>query len=307
LKTTAGVEAALDIASQSDVVVENWRPGVAHRLGVGFDQVSAVRPDTVYCSISGFGQTGPKSQRPAYAPIVHAASGYDLAQVEYQGGGRPANTAIFIGDVFGGMSSFAAIQTALLDRERTGRGRFIDVSMLDGMMNLMVFETLEIQTPSPVKLRVYQPLEASDGFIIVAPTSQKNFEKLAHCLEQPEWLSDPRFKTTKIREEHWDELMRLIESWTRRRSAQVCEETLLAAGVPCTRYLKVGEAMKDPQIIARGTFTPLTDDAGTYLVPNAPYQFAGMPTPVRNEVAKLGEHTEQILAEFRGTRGKRKA
>ena len=304
LKTKAGVGAALDIASESDVIVENWRPGVADRLGVGFAHVAALKPDTIYCSISGFGQKGPKAQRPAYAPIVHAASGYDLAQVGYQGGGRPANTAIFIADVFGGMSSFAAIQTALFDRQRTGRGRYIDVSMLDGMLNMLVFETLELQTPSPVKLRVYQPLEASDGFVVVAPTSQRNFEKLCECLDKREWLTDPRFKATKIREEHWDAFMRLIEAWTRQRTALECEETLLAAGVPCTRYLKVGEAMQDPQVAARGTFTPVTDDAGTYLVPSAPYQFAGLSTPVKSSVPKLGEHTEEIIARFRGKRSR---
>ncbi|HET7160279.1 MAG TPA: CoA transferase, partial [Burkholderiales bacterium] len=101
LKSAPGRDAAIALANKSDIIVENWRPGVADRLGVGYQAVTKSNPKVIYCAISGFGQTGPTSQRPAYAPIVHAASGFDLAQVQYQGGGRPANTATFIADVFG--------------------------------------------------------------------------------------------------------------------------------------------------------------------------------------------------------------
>jgi CoA:oxalate CoA-transferase len=114
LKSEAGRKAAIGLAKAVDVVVENWRPGVAERLGVGYEALRKLNPGLVYCSISGFGQNGPMAQRPAYAPVVHAASGFDLAQVEYQGGNKPANTATFIGDVFGGMSAYAGIQTALV-------------------------------------------------------------------------------------------------------------------------------------------------------------------------------------------------
>lgn len=113
LKSTAGRDAALALARMSDVVVENWRPGVADRLGVGYDAVRSVKADIVYCSISGFGQKGPFSQRPAYAPVVHAASGLDLAQLQHDGGDKPAKSAMFTADILGGMSAFAAIQSAL--------------------------------------------------------------------------------------------------------------------------------------------------------------------------------------------------
>ncbi|HEX2826230.1 MAG TPA: CoA transferase [Burkholderiales bacterium] len=300
LKSPAGRDAAIALAAKCDVIVENWRPGVADRLGIGYKAVSATNPKVVYCSVSGFGQTGPKSQRPAYAPIVHASSGYDLAQVQYQGGGRPANTATFIADVFGGMSAFGAVQTALYDRERTGQGRFIDVALMDAMLNLLVYEVQETQAPTDEKIRVYQPLKTLDGYIVTAPTSQKNFENLAKTVGHPEWTTDPRFAKTRVREAHWGELMDLIEAWTSKRRGQECEDTLLAGGVPSTRYQTVEEAMNDPQTIERGAFSKVKDRVGEYLVPNAPFQMPGLKTHARPHVAELGEHTVAVLTGLLG-------
>ncbi|HYC49253.1 MAG TPA: CoA transferase [Burkholderiales bacterium] len=300
LKTADGRRAAVALAAKSDVVVENWRPGVADRLGVGYAAVSRTNPGVVYCSISGFGQTGPKAQQPAYAPIVHAASGFDLAQVEYQGGGRPANTATFIGDVFGGMSAFGAIQTALYHREQTGRGQFVDVALMDAMLNLLVYECQEAQAPSNEKIRVYQPLQTRDGYVVAAPTSQKNFEQLAKAVGHPEWIQDPRFAKTRTREANWSELMRLIEQWTKERSGQACEDELLAAGVPCTRYRTVAEAMSDEQMTARGGMSRVRDRVGEYWVPNAPFQMPGLATAALPHVPEFGEHTVEVLTRVLG-------
>lgn len=300
LKSGSGREAAIGLANKADVIVENWRPGVAARLGVGYESVAKTNPAVVYCSISGFGQTGPIAQRPAYAPIVHAASGFDLAQVEYQGGGRPANTATFIADVFGGMSAFAAVQSALYQRARTGRGQYIDVSLMDAMLNLLVYEVQEAQAPSDEKVRVYQPLRTLDGYVVTAPTSQKNFEQLAHAVGHPEWIEDPRFAKTRSREAHWSELMDLIEQWTCTRSGQECEEILLSGGVPCTRYRTVKEAIEHPQMRVRGGMTQVRDAAGEYWVPNAPFQMPGVHTAPRPHVPELGEHTVEVLVTVLG-------
>ena len=300
LKSEAGRAAALAIARQSDVVVENWRPGVADRLGLGYDAVRALRADVVYCSISGFGQTGPNARRPAYAPIIHAASGFDLAQVEYQGGGKPHNTATYTADVFGGMSAFAAIQAALFHRERSGEGQYIDVALLDGMLNILVAECQEWQAPTDADSRVYPPLQASDGFIVIAPTSQKNFEGLTKVIGREEWLADPRFVSTVTRERNWAEMMSLIEEWTRQHSSSDCERRLAAMGVPCTRYLTVQEAMDSEQVRARGAVTRVEDAVGEYLVPNAPFQMPGLHAAPRRSVPALGAHSESVLAELVG-------
>jgi len=296
LKSAAGRDAALELARKSDVVVENWRPGVADRLGVHYAAISKLNEAVVYCSISGFGQTGPNAQRPAYAPVVHASSGFDLAQLEYQGGGKPAKSAMFIADILGGMSAFAAIQTALFRSARTGKGQFIDVSLMDCMLNLLVNECQEVQAPSHKKLRAYQPLETSDGFIVVAPTSQKNFEQLAKTVGREEWIGDPRFSKTLVREQNWSELMSLIETWTRTHSAQDCEDILLAAGVPCSRYRTVSEALKDAEAQGRGALSRVIDGAGSYWVPNPPFQMPGLKTSVRPHVPSLNEHGPEVLS-----------
>ncbi len=300
LKSANGREAAIGLAKSVDIIVENWRPGVADRLGVGYEAVAKTNPEVVYCSISGFGQTGPIAQRPAYAPIVHAASGFDLAQVEYQGGGRPANTATFIADVFGGMSAFAAVQSALYQRARTGRGQYIDVALMDAMLNLLVYEFQEAQAPSDEKIRVYQPLKTNDGYVVAAPTSQKNFEQLARAVGHTEWIEDPRFAQTRSREAHWSELMDLIEQWTRTRSGQECEDTLLGGGVPCTRYRTVKEAIEHPQMQARAGMARVKDKVGEYWVPNAPFQMPGLHTAARPHVPELGEHTVEVLVTVLG-------
>ena len=300
LKRDAGREAAVGLAKLSDVIVENWRPGVADRLGVGYQALSVLQPRLIYCSVSGFGQDGPIAQRPAYAPIVHAASGFDLAQVDYQGGGRPANTATFIADVFGGMSAFGAVQTALFRREQSGHGQFIDVALMDCMLNLLVYECQEAQAPSNEKIRVYQPLKTLDGYIVVAPTSQKNFEQLAHAVGHPEWMTDHRFTKTRTREAHWSELMDCIEAWTSKRMGSESEAALLAGGVPCTRYRTVAEAMNDPQTVARGALSRVRDKAGEYWVPNAPFQMPGLDIAARPHVPELGEHSNAVLGSLLG-------
>ena len=296
LKKPEDLQAARALASRCDVLVENWRPGVADRLGLGYDALRQLRPDIVYCSISGFGQKGPHASRPAYAPIVHAASGFDLAQMGYQNGERPQNTATFTADVFGGMSAFASIQAALFRRERTGQGQYLDVSLLDGMLNLLVGECQEWQAPSGASSRVYPPLATSDGFLVIAPTSQKNFEALTEVLGQTEWLADSRFASAPLRERNWTELMRLIEDWTRTRTSADCEQQLMARGVPCTRYLTVQQAMEGEQTVARGSMARVEDPSGSYLVPSAPFQMPGLAQGPWPEVPALGEHTEEVLA-----------
>jgi CoA:oxalate CoA-transferase len=300
LKSDAGRDAAIGLMRQCDVIVENWRPGVADRLGVGYTGAARLNPKIVYCSISGFGQNGPSATRPAYAPIIHAASGFDLAQVEYQGGGRPANTATYIADVFGGMSAYAAIQTALFHRESTGIGQFIDVALLDCMLNILVSEFQEAQSPSGEKKRVYPPLKSMDGYVVVAPTSQKNFEQLAKTVAHEEWLNDPRFTSTRAREANWQKLMDLIEGWTCERSGSEIERLLQGGGVPCTRYKTVSEAIADPQMQARGALSKVRDEAGEYWVPNAPFRMPGLNTGGRTHVPTLGENNLEVLCKLLG-------
>ncbi|MES2986383.1 MAG: CoA transferase [Pseudomonadota bacterium] len=295
LKTEVDRDAAVALAAGCDVVVENWRPGVAERLGVDYLALRKANPGLIYASISGFGQSGPDAERPAYAPILHAATGYDLAQAQYQGIDEPQRSGTFVADILGGLSAFAAIQTALYYRAVTGSGRYIDVSLMDCMLNLMVNECQEGQAPSSRAQRIYQPIRSADGFIMIAPTSQRNFERLCELIGRQEWLADPRFATTVEREAHWTELMHLVEAWTETRSGQACETDFNAAGVPCARYQTVMEAMFGPQTVHREALSQVTDEAGSYWVPNPPFKMAGLHLGVASHVPTLGEHTAEAV------------
>ena len=298
LKSQAGLKAALDLAKVSDVIVENWRPGVADKLGMGYKAVSALNPGIIYCSISGFGQQGPWAQRAAYAAIVQAASGFDIAQMGYQGAAAPAKTGIFVGDVMGGLSAFAAIQGALYHRTKSGKGQYIDVSLLDCMFNVLVHECQEAQHPLGTHGRLYRPLRTSDGYVVIAPSSPKNFKDMACCVGHPEWVDDARFSGARALETNWDQLMDLIEEWTGKQTSGQCENALLSAAVPCARYLNIAEAMNDPHTRMRGSFSEVRDAAGVYRVPNAPFKMPGLNTSVRENVPGFGDSTAHILGKL---------
>ncbi|MFZ5779502.1 MAG: CaiB/BaiF CoA transferase family protein [Pseudomonadota bacterium] len=301
LKSASGRDAAQGLVAASDIVVENFRPGVMKRLGLDYRRLSKSRSDLVYCSISGFGQSGPRAEQPAYAPVVHAASGFDHTQFLYQGDqAKPAKTGIFVADVLAAVYAFGAVQTALIGRLRHGGGQFIDVALMDSMINLLVFECQEAQFPEKTRRPLYVPMQARDGFVIVAPVNQRNFEQLADAIGRPEWKSDARFATVDARVANWDDLMAAIEAWTAARGARDCEDILMTAGVPCSRYLSVAEAMADPQLAARGTLAQVADGAGSFLVPNPPFQFADSTVSVAATVPALGADTKEVLATILG-------
>lgn len=297
LKSPEIVALMKQLVATCDVLVENFRPGVMARFGLDFATLAAINPRLIYCSISGYGQTGPKALFPAYAPVIHAASGFDMVNLRYQDGAdRPATSGIFIADVLGGTHAFGAIQAALYQRERTGQGQHIDLSMLEAMVGMLVFETQEAQFPGDARRPLYTPLKTNDGFIMVAPTSPRNFEQLSDAVGHPEWRDDPRFLTNADRNANWATLLALTEAWTIERSAAEAEAILSRHGVPCARYREIGELLDDPQLAARGAFAQVHDGAGTFKVPNPPFRMSGSRVEARDHVARLGEDGATVLA-----------
>ena len=196
LKKPEAIRLVKQMVAGADALVENYRPGVMQRLGLDYETLARLNPKLVYCSISGFGQTGSWSGRSAYAPVLHAGSGYDVANLAYQDGiERPLKNGIFIADVLGGALAFGAVQAALFKALRTGRGDQVDLSLMDAMLGLLVYECQEAQFPADRRRPLYQPTKARDGFLLIAPVSQNNFEALARATGHPEWVSDPRFAT----------------------------------------------------------------------------------------------------------------
>ena len=307
LQTEDGRRLARELAATADVVVENFRPGVMKRLGLDYDTLAQDNPRLVYASISGFGQSGPRAQTPAYAPVIHAASGYELAYVEYQRGSeRPANNGIFIADVLGAAHAFGAIQLALLERERSGRGQYVDVSLMDSVLGMLIYEMQAAQFPPERPRQVYEPVRSADGYVMVAAVTGKNLEVLFDVIGYPEGKSDPRFATVATKEAHWPALLALIERWTSQRSGAECEAELMRAGVPCSRYRTVAEAMEDPQVAVRGFLAELGAGDERFAVPNAPFLLSATPTAARNLLPGLGEHTDEVLAERLGLTGEQR-
>ncbi len=299
LKTEPGRKAAVELGMKADVIVENWRPGVADRLGVGYRTFAERRPELIYCSISGYGQSGPKAQLPAYAHILHAASGVDMAQMAHDRAASPPRTGIYIADVLSGLVAFSAIQSALFQRERTGCGQLVDVAMIDCMLNLPIFELQLAQFAAPSR-RIMRPLRASDGFVCIAPFNNRIFSDMMTAIGHPEWREDPRFKREPDRDVNWDEMMNCVETWTRERSAAECERILMGGGVPCARYRTVSDALTDEHLLMRRSLVEVEDKSGAYWIANTPFQMPKATIGARSRVAELGEDTAAVLRDMLG-------
>jgi crotonobetainyl-CoA:carnitine CoA-transferase CaiB-like acyl-CoA transferase len=296
LKSRDAVDLIKALVGKFDIVVENFRPGVMQRLGLDYEALSQINPRLIYCSISGYGQTGPKSQSAAYAPVVHAASGFDTVMLNYQDGQTtPATNGIFIADVLAASYAFGAIQAALYQREKTGRGQFVDVSLLEGMIGMLVFEVQEAQFPGDFRRPLHAPLKTQDGFVIIAPISTRNFEQLCVATGHPEWQSDERFRTTATRNANWKALLSATESWTAHKTSAEVERVMSEHGVPCSRYRSVSEVLADPQLAARNSLSEVSDGAGKFLVVNPPFRMSASLVAAGCEVPELGEHGGDIL------------
>lgn len=299
LKSPSGQELARRLINDADIVIQNFRPGIMAKFGLDYDSLKAERPDLVYCSISGFGQSGPYVDRAAYAPIVHAASGFDMVHTFSQGDSdrRPPNWEIMVADMLTGSYAFGAIQTALLGRERSGLGEHIDISMMESMMTLIPAHIQAAQMEEPPVIGRFYPVKTADGFIMLCIVSDKNLQCLSLALNRPELLKDPRF-VRSARFSHFDQLVTEVELWSSSLSAEECEAALNLAGVPCSRYQRVEDLFAHPQVVERKSFTSLAhDQLGEFLIQNIPIKFERTDTTAASWVANLGEHTNEVLEE----------
>jgi CoA:oxalate CoA-transferase len=299
LKSPDAVEIIRRLVASADILVENFRPGVMRRLKLDYASLQKLNPRLIYCSISGYGQTGPSAALPAYAPVIHAASGYDMAHLAYQPGRtRPDYCGIYHADILTGVYAFGAIMAALHQRHSTTRGQHIDVSMLESMLSLTLNEVqwsqFEVASPSRP---MFGPVETADGYVMVAIASEKTFQGLVQAAGHPEWISDPRFAKYPDRRGNWKDLMEGIETWSRMLTTEQCLAEMNGHGVPCSAYRSVAEAMADPQIAHRGALAEVEDDGGTFKVMNLPFRMSGADVSAGKRAATLGEHTVALLKE----------
>src|SRR5882724_5003926 len=277
LKSPNAIEAIRRLVPAADIIVENFRPGVMRRLKLDYASLHELNAKLIYCSISGYGQTGPSAELPAYAPVIHAASGYDMAHLAYQQGRqRPDYCGIYHADILTGVYAYGAITSALVQRQQTGQGQHIDVSMLESMLSLTLNEVQGVQFPiKPPQRPMFGPMETSDGYVMVAIASEKTFQNLVAVAGRAEFVRDPRFAAYSDRRDHWGELMEGVETWSRTLTSEQCLAALNQAGVPCSAYRSVAEAMADPQSAHRGILTEVSDDAGVFKVLNLPFRMSG--------------------------------
>ena len=300
LKQRQAADICKRLVADYDVVVENFSPGVMRRLGLDYASLREHNDKLVMCSISGYGQDGPASGLPAFAPIVQALSGYELVnQLSQRGLERPLNMGLPVADTTAALQAFGAISAALYYRMRSGVGQYIDIAMMDSLLSTMHRDFQTAFNPDP-NLRVYGPLETRDGFIIAMPLSQPQFEKLAVAIGRPEILHDPRFSNSRTRFEHYNDLMALTEAWTRSRSAEDALRGLTAADVPCARYRHIAELADDPQLKHRNMLVEVVDGAGPLKVPNTPFLFSETHAAVRPAVATVGQHNDAVLRDELG-------
>ena len=297
LKSAQGIAIIKELVAVADVVVENFRPGVMRRLGLGHEVLTAINPNLVYCAISGYGQTGSQSQSPAYAPIVHAASGYDMANLACQNGiDRPLGSGIFVADYLTGVHAFSAINMALLRRARTGEGDVIDCALADAMVGILAYEVAAAQEPVTRPRPIYQPTKAKDGFVILAPISPANFEAMARTAGHEEWMTDPRFADSHVRAGNWNALMAELDLWAADKTVDECVAVMARGGVPCSRYSSVADVMASKFAEERGLFEVSDGPAGPCRTPNSPYQMRGVKGGAR--VPDTGEHSASVLAQL---------
>ena len=297
LKSPEGLAAIRRLVTDADILVENFRPGVMRRLRLDYDSLRPLNPRLIYCSISGYGQTGPSAELPAYAPVIHAASGYDMAHLAYQPGReRPDYCGIYHADVVTGTYGFGAIASALYQRTVTGVGQHIDVSMLESMLSLTLTELQTSQfTVEPPPRPMFGPTETADGYVMITVASEKTFQSLMKVIGRPELVVDPRFAAYAARRGNWADLMDGVEAWSRQLSTAACLAALGADGVPASAYRTVAEALGDPQLAHRQALSEVEDGGGSFRVLNLPFRMSGADTTPGKRMAALGEHTRALL------------
>ncbi len=308
LRDERGKEILRRLVVRADILVENYRPGVMDRLGLGYAALSALNPRLIYCAISGFGLTGPLRDKPSFDIVTQAMTG--ALSVNGERGRMPVKLGIPLGDMVGGVFGPIAILAALHERSRTGRGRLIDISLHDGLIGMLgYFAQLAFITgedPPPMgsshpNIVPYGAFPAADGAIIIAVLSEPFWAKLCDALGRPDLAADPRFASPALRRDRRDEVEALIADITRTRTVAEWQERLTAADVPNAPVLGVTAALAHPHAQAREMVVEAEHAAlGPIRVVGRPVKFPGAPQRPVTAPPSFGQHTAAVLRDELG-------
>jgi len=306
LKSQTGRELARNLAVHCDVLVENFRPGVATRLGIGYQQLRALHPRLIYASISGFGQEGPLAARPAYDIIAQAMSG--IMETTGEPAGPPTLIGESIGDLSAGLYAAWAIAAALYQRERSGCGRRIDVAMLDALISFSPSALAQYLFAGKVPRRVgnRHPVSAPfgvfrtrDGFAAIAVLGDAQFARLGGVIGAPDAGADPRFASDENRTANEPALRELIERWTTAHATREVVERLLDERIAAAPIWNIEQAVESEQVRGRGLLRDVEHPVlGRIRLPCQPVRFSGLEPGAPRPPPRLGEHTRTVLREI---------
>jgi crotonobetainyl-CoA:carnitine CoA-transferase CaiB-like acyl-CoA transferase len=308
LKTDAGAALVRDIAARCDVLIENYRPGVMERLGLGYEALAAINPRLIYCAISGFGLSGPLRDRPSFDIVLQALSG--ALSVNGEPGGLPTKLGIPLGDLVGGINGPIGILAALYERGITGRGRLVDVSLLDGMLGMLGYlaqlafftgEDPQPQGSQHPNLVPYGAFPARDGSVIIACLTNSFWDRICRALGMPDLAHDTRFDTLEKRRNAREAVNEIISGFTRLKSVEELLALFAEHQVPHAPILGVRDALAQPQALARQMVVE-TDHPRLGKIPivNRPIKFPADQQPVPEAPPVLGQHTDEILQDVLG-------
>ncbi len=311
LKDPEGRRMFLELAKQSDVLVENLAPGAMTRLGLGYADVAAVNPGIVYCSIAGYGQSGPYKDMPAHDHQIQAMSG--IMDMNGDPDGPPTRIGVYIGDLVTPLYAANAILGALRVKEKTGKGQHLDASMIDTLATLMFMEPMEFVLAEGQAVRVGNGAREDatalyrlkDGDIFVTVAGDARWQRLCNAIGADTLLADPRYATAGMRKDHLPELRRAVQEHLGRFTVAEGIAKLEKADIPVSRVRRLAEVIDDPHFRDRGTLRPMrrqdsADPVPGGLIPGYPVKFSGGDLPTLEGGAKLGHHNAEIYGRLLG-------
>ena len=306
LKTTEGLEIFHQLAGKADVIMENFRPGVVHRLGIDYESVAKENPGIIYASISGFGQTGPYAGRPGFDLIAQAMGG--IMSVTGSPDGTPVKAGVPIADLSAGLFAVIGILSAHASREKTGLGQYLETSLLESAIALSVWESAELwatgNAPQPLgsahRLTApYQAIEAMDGFFTMGAANQHLWVAACGALQRPDLPDDPRFGKNTERMKNLPDLIRELEQAVSRRSVAECVDALLDAGVPAAPIYDYRQVFDDEHVkyrqMKQHVIHPVEGETPSL---GFPIKMNGTPASLRSPAPLLGEHSDDILRQL---------
>jgi crotonobetainyl-CoA:carnitine CoA-transferase CaiB-like acyl-CoA transferase len=312
IATPQGQRLIRALAVKCDVLVENYKVGGLARYGLDYATLHAELPNLVYCSITGFGQTGPYAQRAGYDYLIQGMGGLMSVTGEPDGapGGGPQRAGVALADILSGMYAALAIVAALRHRDQGGGGQHIDIAMLDVQAAVLANQAMNYLTTGRVPQRMgnghpnivpYQSFRAADGYLILAVGNDAQFVKMAQAMGRPEWGEDPRFRTIKLRVANRGELIPMLESLIATRRIDEWVAAMEEVGVPCGPVNTIDRVFSDPQLRSRGVRIELPHSrAGTVPSVANPTHFSETPVCYRSGPPALGEHTAEVLRRMLG-------